>query len=235
MPQQITREAGPAGPVVEDQARARQHARWRRDGAQRCPGVLTGRFHPRHERDDAGDRDPEIARAVIQAKRGDNEAMRYLYLRYADSVYGYVLSIVHDEHEAEDVTQQVFAKLFTVIERYEPRQVPFAAWIVRVARNVAVDHLRAQRQIPCEEVFGPDDSVDASRHDRVLALRAALATLPEEQRNVVVLRHLYGYSPGEIGDLMGKTQPSVHGLHHRARQALRTELERLQSAPATAA
>ena len=59
--------------------------------------------------------------------------MRMLYLRYADNVYGYVCSIVRDEHEAEDVTQQVFAKLMTAIARYEPRSVPFSAWILRIS------------------------------------------------------------------------------------------------------
>ena len=83
--------------------------------------------------------------------------MRFLYLRYADNVYGYVCSIVRDEHEAEDVTQQIFAKLLTSLERYEPRSVPFSAWILRVAHNAAIDHMRARRAVPCEEVRSPDE------------------------------------------------------------------------------
>ena len=59
---------------------------------------------------------------------------------------------MRDEHEAEDVTQQIFAKLLTTIDRYEPRQVPFSAWILRVAHNAAIDHLRARRPVPLEEV-----------------------------------------------------------------------------------
>ena len=76
------------------------------------------------------------------------DALRFLYLRYADNVYGYVCSIVRDEHEAEDVTQQIFAKLLTTLDRYEPRQVPFSAWILRVAHNAAIDHVRARRPVP---------------------------------------------------------------------------------------
>src|SRR3712207_9030032 len=64
---------------------------------------------------------------------------------------GYVTSIVRDEHEAEDITQHVFTKLLTVLPRYEQREVPFSAWILRVARNVAVDHLRTRRPTPTEE------------------------------------------------------------------------------------
>ena len=85
-------------------------------------------------------------------QEGDQEALRFLYLRYADNVYGYVASIVRDDYEAEDVTQHVFAKLMTTLPKYEQREVPFAAWILRVARNVAVDHMRQRRAIPCEEV-----------------------------------------------------------------------------------
>ena len=93
-----------------------------------------------------------VAQAVRRAQAGDRDALAFLYARYADNVYGYVRSIVHDPHEAEDVTQQVFAKLMRVIGKYEEREVPFFAWVLRVARNLAVDHLRRQRSIPVEEV-----------------------------------------------------------------------------------
>ena len=169
----------------------------------------------------------------MRARDGDREALAFLYRRYADSVYGYVISIVHDEHAAEDVTQQVFLKLMSVLHLYEPRKVPFAAWIVRVARNAAYDHMRDRRQVPCAEVYGPDERADDTRHDCRRSLDQALATLPQEQRSVLVLRHLYGYSPVEIARQLGKSAPSIHGLHNRGRQALRAELTRLQTAPAT--
>src|SRR5438445_6131488 len=77
-----------------------------------------------------------VSRAVKLAQAGDREALGFLYARYADNIYGYVRSLVHDHHDAEDVTQQVFAKLIHVIGKYEERDVPFFAWILRVARNV---------------------------------------------------------------------------------------------------
>ena len=58
-------------------------------------------------------------------------------MRYADDVQRFVQSIVRDVHEAEDITQNVFAKLITAIEKYEERAVPFAGWLMRVARNAA--------------------------------------------------------------------------------------------------
>ena len=179
------------------------------------------------------DRDPAIPRAVARAKSGDMDAIHFLYLRYKDNVYGYVLSILRDAHEAEDATQAVFMKLISVIHKYEPRQVPFTAWILRVAHNVAIDSLRQRRGIPCEEVIESWRPADDSGHDRRWGLEQALDTLPEDQRDVVVLRHLVGLSPGEIADRMGRTESSIHGLHHRARRALCRELVRMECAPTT--
>ena len=212
-------------------ALARDRIRWRLDGNRRR--AEGSRFSAHDPRDNAADRDPLVARAVVQARAGDRDALGFLYTRYSGSVYGYVMSIVHDEHEAEDVTQAVFLKLMSVLHQYEPRSVPFAAWIIRVARNAAYDHLRDKRTIPCAEVFGPDERADDSRHDSRRALDQALATIPPEQRNVLLMRHLFGYSPGEIASKLGKTAPAVHGLHHRGRAALRQELVRIEAAPAT--
>jgi RNA polymerase sigma-70 factor, ECF subfamily len=176
-----------------------------------------------------------VLAAVKRAKQGDQEAIRYLYLRYADNVYGYVCSIVRDEHEAEDVTQQIYAKLLTAIARYEPRSVPFSAWILRIAHNAAIDHVRARRAVPCEEVRSPDlEDGDISR-ERSRDLRAALDKLPAEQRDVIVMRFILGLSPREIADRIGRSEDAVHGLQHRGRTTLRKELTRLQSAPAVAA
>ncbi len=170
--------------------------------------------------------------AVARAKEGDREAIRFLYVTYSNNIYGYVRSIVHDSHEAEDVTQHVFAKLMTTIVKYDDRGVPFFAWLLRLAHNVAIDHLRASRVTPTETIFDPDaSSVDDL--DLPETVRGALATLPAEQRQVVILRHVVGLRPGEIATRMGRTESSVHGLHHRGRRALRRELERLDSTPVT--
>jgi RNA polymerase sigma-70 factor (ECF subfamily) len=177
------------------------------------------------------DRDPAIAGAVARAQAGDMEAIRFLYMRYKNNVYGYVLSMLRDQHEAEDVTQHVFLKLITAIHKYEARGVPFTSWILRVARNVAVDHLRQRRSLPCEEVFEPSHPADDSSRERRWGIEHALDALPEDQRGVVVLRHLVGLSPGEIAERMGRTEASIHGLHHRARQALRRELIDIDCAP----
>lgn len=176
----------------------------------------------------------QVARAVRRAKDGDRDAVRFLYVHYADNVYGYVRSIVRDHHDAEDVTQQVFAKLITAITRYEQRGVPFVAWLLRMSHNVAVDALRARRSTPAAEIFGSQDAGEDGS-ERARSLHAALAALPDDQRQVVVLRHVLGLSPVEIAEHLGRSSSSVYGLHHRGRRTMCAELQRLDSSPLTAA
>ena len=187
-----------------------------------------GRFSRRADEPDL------VRRAVARAKEGDVSALHFLYVRFADDVCKYVRGIVRDPHEAEDVTQNVFAKLMTAIRRYEEREVPFAAWILTVSRNVALDHVRARRQIPVEEVRTSDEGHEQVGFERAQCLREALSGLPEEQRQVLILRHIAGLSPGEIALRLGKSEGSIHGLHHRGRGALQIALRDLDAAPVTA-
>lgn len=175
-----------------------------------------------------------IRLAVARAKEGDHEALRFLYISYSHNIYGYVRSIVRDEHEAEDVTQHVFAKLMTTIVKYDDRGVPFSAWLIRLARNAAIDHLRANRVTPTENVLDPGSSA-GTNVDHMEAVRTALAALPDDQREVVVLRHIVGLTPGEIADRMGRTESAIHGLHHRGRRAVQRTLTELDSTPSTRA
>lgn len=162
------------------------------------------------------------------------EALHFLYVRYADDVHRYVRSLVQDHHEAEDITQNVFVKLIAVICKYEPREVPFAAWILTVARNAALDHLRTRRMTPCEDVQVADHGHGQLGHERSQDLRQALEELPAEQRDVLILRHIVGLSPVEIANELGKTESSVHGLHHRGRLAMQSVLVELEAAPVVA-
>lgn len=191
-------------------------------------------FHCSAAVDESPARLAETRLAVARAKEGDRDALQFLYVRYSNNIYGYVRSIVRDDHEAEDVTQHVFTKLMTTLCKYDDRGVPFFAWLLRLARNVAIDHMRANRLTPTDNVLDPDASCGADP-DRSHAVWAAIATLPHEQREVVVLRHVVGLTPGEIADRMGRSEGSIHGLHHRGRRALQRELRRTESTPFTRA
>jgi RNA polymerase sigma-70 factor (ECF subfamily) len=172
-----------------------------------------------------------VRQAVEHAKAGDGDGLHFLYVRFAPDVHRYVNSFVHDHHEAEDITQNVFAKLMGGIKKYEQRDAPFAAWIMRVARNAALDHLRARRAIPTEEVRVADADHAQARLSRNQDLREAFEQLPDDQREVLVLRHVAGLSPVEIAAALEKTESSVHGLHHRGRRTLQDKLLELGVAP----
>jgi len=175
-----------------------------------------------------------VMRAVARAKGGDESALCFLYLRYREDVRRYVDSIVRDHHDTEDVTQSVFLKLASMIHAYQPRGVPFAAWLIRVARNAAVDCLRARRVVPCAEVRVTDYGRDQAMFEQRESLRKALARLPEEQREVVILRYVAGLQPRDIAEVLHKSYSSVHGLQHRGRRAMRAALEEMDTKPLTA-
>jgi RNA polymerase sigma-70 factor, ECF subfamily len=182
-----------------------------------------------------GDRPPVadrvVSAAVHRAREGDEDALRLLYLLFSDNVYGLVLSIVRHPHDAEDVTSEVFARLPKALARYVPGASPFTAWLMRVARNAALDHLRGQRTVPVAEVHAADEAVEEVASDRLDALRSALAALPADQRRVVLLRFVAGLTPAEVAGRMGRTQDAVHALQHRARRRLAADLAELDASP----
>lgn len=169
-----------------------------------------------------------VARMVAAAQAGDRDAWCWLYRRFRPSALAAVRRVVRDPHEAEDVVQQAFAKLPCAIARYAPRAgVPFSAWLLQLARNQAIDHLRRRRETL------PGEALDEAPYEgpEPSTLRIAIDGLPRDQRDVIVLRHLVGLSPGEIAAHLGRSESSVHGLHHRGRVALRAELCRLGGGP----
>jgi RNA polymerase sigma-70 factor, ECF subfamily len=87
--------------------------------------------------------------------------------------------------------------------------------------------------VTSDDLVAAEEPAEDAEGSRLSDVRTALAMLPSEQRTVVVLRHLVGLSPCEIAERMGRSEASVHGLHHRARRALQLELRRLESAPCT--
>ena len=94
-----------------------------------------------------------VTLAVARAKEGDTAALHFLYVRFADDVCGYLDSIVPSLDESREITQKVFGALMTTIQKYEPREVPFASWILRVSRKAALDHLVAREDAQLRQVL----------------------------------------------------------------------------------
>jgi RNA polymerase sigma-70 factor (ECF subfamily) len=175
-----------------------------------------------------------VALAVARTKEGDSGALHVLYVRYAKDVYRYVNSIVRDPHEAEDITQSLFVKLMSATQGYRQRGVPFEAWLMRVARNAALDSLRTKRALPSDNIQASDEGDDQVAFERGLCLKDALRRLPDEQREVIVLRHIAGLPTREIAHRLHRTERSIYGIHDRGRRALKAALEELDAMPLTA-
>jgi RNA polymerase sigma-70 factor, ECF subfamily len=174
-----------------------------------------------------------VRRLVQRAKAGDHDAMRQLYVRFAPHVHDYVKRIVVNPDDADDLTQQIFAKVLTELWRYEPGEALFRAWILRVSHNAAIDHVRRTRAFSCEEIWTQHEQADEPPLERRASLREALASLTAGQRDVLVLRHVVGLTPEEIATRLGRSLRAVHCLHQRGRAAACTALDELGSAPAT--
>src|SRR5258705_13073704 len=150
----------------------------RQDGAAETGGkgvTPVVSIEPKVKVADNGPSRSDLSRVIARAKQGDNDAIHWLYVNYSDNVYGYARSILRDEYEAEDIRQQVFARLITSIGRYEERSVPFSAWLLRVTHNMAIDHLRRRRPILCEEARAVDERAEDPGRERSDALGAAPA------------------------------------------------------------
>jgi RNA polymerase sigma-70 factor (ECF subfamily) len=192
---------------------------------------MTAGFSARTTLDESAEGARAVSLAVARAKDGDGEAIRYLYVRFSHNIYGYVRSIVRDDHDAEDVTQQVFAKIMVAIGKYEQRSMPFSAWVLRVAHNAAIDHVRAWRTVPREEVRESTVPADERGTECRKNLCDALGELTHEQREVLVLRHVLGLAPAEIALRLGKSEDSIHALHYRGRGTARRSLVEMRGAP----
>ena len=158
--------------------------------------------------------DAGLLRAVA---RGDEAAFARVYDRYAPILLGLMLRILRSRPEAEDVLQEVFLQVWQQARSFDPARGRAFTWLATLARSRAIDRLRAvdsreraaQRSAeeggpPGAESHGWADE-EAIRAERAEAVRAALAELPEEQRQVLVLAYLDGMSQSEIA--AAKNQP----------------------------
>ena len=157
-----------------------------------------------------------LARA---AQAGDQSAIAELFERHWDAAHRAAYWIVHDAAAAEDIAQEAFLAAVRALDRFD-RQRPFGPWLHRIVVNRAIDWSRARQLRGETELF---ESVAApeqapSFDDAVLA---SLAALPPEHRAVIVLRHLLGYTPGEIAELLGLPRGTVNSRLRRGLDSMR--------------
>ncbi len=176
--------------------------------------------------------DTAIPDLVDAARRGNRAAMRALYERFAPAVHGCLLAHVRPQ-DAEDLLHDTFASAFARLATLrEPAAFP--GWILRIARNLAIDHLRTPHTSDdgldqVESTASPPDAVADAR--RVLA---ALARVPERLREVLAMRLVEGMSGPEIAEATGLTHGTVRVYLHEGMQQLRALLGDAAEAPGRA-
>jgi RNA polymerase sigma-70 factor, ECF subfamily len=168
--------------------------------------------------------------AARRAAAGDRQALAYLYARHGRDVKAYANWIVHDEYEAEDITHHVFLKLMTVLPKYDPARARFEAWMLRVTRNTAIDHLRHNRAVVGLPA-GARSGAEAPDPGRAESLRSVLAALNDSQREVLLMHQILGMSCSEVAEHLGKSSGAVYTLYHRARLAAKRGLADLDTTP----
>jgi RNA polymerase sigma-70 factor (ECF subfamily) len=175
-------------------------------------------------------REQKLIRA---AQRGNEQAFGELYNAYVHHVYRYVMYRVNNTETAQDLTADVFLRAVEGLARYVDRQVPFLAWLYRIAHARVVDHYRRTQRVGTEENIDSvevkvDEDLDSDlmMNYRQQKLREALNKLPGEQRQVLLLRFIEGYDIQQTADALGKTIGAVKMIQRRALQAMNMELTR---------
>jgi RNA polymerase sigma-70 factor, ECF subfamily len=158
---------------------------------------------------------------VVAAQRGDRRAFAELYRRFHRAVHGVVLAKVQ-YGDAADLVQDVFA---IVLERLRQLGEPaaFPGWILSIARNKAIDHVRSKKPIPMGEDL-PELPVEASRRPEAHQVLTALRELPEAYQETMILRLVEGMSGPEIAEQTGLSPGSVRVNLHRGMKLLREKL-----------
>jgi RNA polymerase sigma-70 factor (ECF subfamily) len=169
----------------------------------------------------------EAERLLIEAAQRDRAAFAPLYERYVDQIFAYAHSLTRNRELAEDVTAATFAKAIEDLPRFEWRGVPYSAWLYRVASNLVARQARRPAWVDID-THQPIDHVTpeviAGQRDREAAVRSAVALLPDDQRQAVVLRFGGELRNREIAEIMGRSEGAVKLLTFRAMTALRKQL-----------
>jgi len=182
-------------------------------------------------------KDPDLSReaALVRRAADDPESFARLYDAYLDRVYRYAFRRLQNHADAEDLTAQTFRRALEGLPRYEWRELPFGAWLFRIAHNLLVDRRRAAVPLSLDGLAAAGVEIaDGGERDAdgLLELRdetdaawAAVAKLPALQRRAVVLRFSRDRSHADVGVLIGRSEAATKQIIYRAMKTLRARLE----------
>ena len=170
------------------------------------------------------DRDDELALAA----RADPEAFGILYERHRLAVFRYLRTRTPTEDDAAELTAVAFERALAGMHRYRPTGGGVVAWLLRIARNAAIDAGRRKQAVPLDTDHGDvtgaaDPEATAIERERLASVAAAVDRLPDVQREALALRYAAGLTAREIGDVLGKGEQATQKLISRALATLRED------------
>ncbi|QBD75352.1 RNA polymerase sigma factor [Ktedonosporobacter rubrisoli] len=168
---------------------------------------------------------------LVEAARANPADFAPLYNAYSMRVYRYLRTRASSDEDAADLTQQVFLKVLEALPGYRPRGIPFAAWLFRIARHVAIDHHRRHKNIQYWDLLSDivqspseqDPEAVALKQENLARLRSLLARLDVQKRELLALRFAAGLSTVEIAQVVGKSHASVKKQITRTLQSLKEQ------------
>ena len=161
-------------------------------------------------------------RAWVRGAQAGSEAdLEALFRAHWPRAFRAAYLVIGDAAAAEDVAQEAFLAAVRALDRFDRRR-PFGPWLHRIVVNRAIDWSRARR-LRAEQELGDPGAVDPEPGDPI-GLAGAIAALPAEQRAVIVLRHLLGYTPGEIASLLELPRGTVNSRLRRGLDALKEQV-----------
>jgi RNA polymerase sigma-70 factor (ECF subfamily) len=176
--------------------------------------------------------DPDLL--DVQAARADRAAFATLYRRYVDRVYGYAFYQLGDHHDAEDATERTFMAALRALPDFEDRGSSFRAWLFRIAHNTVANAHRSRsrrRAEPLPDSFDhPAPDADpaglVALADELRDVRRAVAEMPDDRRQVILLRFVDGLSTAEVAEVLDRSPGAVRVLLHRSLRELAARLDR---------
>jgi len=166
----------------------------------------------------------ELDRLLLRVGQGDREAFAQVYSLTRGAVYALALSLLHDAHEAQDVTQDAFVRVWESAPGYRPQGSPMA-WLLTITRNLARSRLRQGGRLALmdEQAWNaiPAEAPDVPAEDRAV-LQDALSRLGDEERRIVLLHAVTGLKHREIADLLEQPLSTVLSKYHRGLKKLKS-------------
>lgn len=164
---------------------------------------------------------------ILNIAAGDRDALSDIYLRHKGSVYAFALSMLHDAQSAEDVMQETFLQLWNAAGSYVPRGSSPVPWLLGIAKNMSLKHLRAAQKtgFSLEDAPEATDPLDLflAAENRIVT-RAVMSRLNAEERQIVVLHAVSGLKHREIAQLLDKPLSTVLNKYRRALKKLQEYL-----------